>query len=252
MGVEIDPLSRTSLLVETFVNGKSVMSATGFIVKRSSGYFLITNWHVVTNKNPVTKLGLSPTLAEPDSIRIRHHLLDKVGWQILQEPLYFDDGVTPRWIAHQDGNNVDVIALPLTNITPNIAIHDLPLEMADVQMILHPSMPISIIGYPYGLSASNIWPIWKTGHLATDPEVNYDNKPSFLIDATTRSGMSGSPVAIRISGAYMKKQGVYTFPETIIYKFLGIYSGRLDNDVELGRVWRPNVLLEIFDSNKIL
>ena len=52
-------------------------------------------------------------------------------------------------------------------------------------------MPISIIGFPLGMSGPSRMAIWKTGHIATEPDVDYNGEPFFIIDATTRQGMSG-------------------------------------------------------------
>lgn len=37
--------------------------------------------------------------------------------------------------------------------------------------------------------------------------------------------------------------------ESRLNKFLGVYSGRIHGDVELGRVWRPQVIDEILGAH---
>jgi hypothetical protein len=34
------------------------------------------------------------------------------------------------------------------------------------------AMLISVIGYPQGLAAGKSWPIWKIGHIASDPDID--------------------------------------------------------------------------------
>jgi hypothetical protein len=52
---DIDPLSLTSVYLECFSLGISLGTATGFIVKHNTtGYYVITNWHVVSGKNAET------------------------------------------------------------------------------------------------------------------------------------------------------------------------------------------------------
>jgi S1-C subfamily serine protease len=49
-----------SLYIEVLRDNITLGSATGFIIKSNTQNYLITNWHVVTNKNPVTKNWLDP------------------------------------------------------------------------------------------------------------------------------------------------------------------------------------------------
>jgi hypothetical protein len=240
----IDPVSTQSLFIELFFGNTFLSSATGFVVAHNGVHHLITNWHVVTGRDAETEKPLSPTAAIPDTARIVYHMKDKLGaWVYGIEPLYSNE--VARWREHPRGREIDVIALPLSGIPKNSMVFPTDLALANADMRIHPAMPVSIIGFPLGLSAGGAWPIWKTGHIATDPDVDYDNRPSFLIDATTRGGMSGSPVVARVSGALQTQSGNYVIKTGITTKFLGVYSGRIHGDAELGRVWRPLVIDEI-------
>lgn len=54
---------------------------------------------------------------------------------------------------------------------------------------------VVVIGYPVGLYDSyNLTPIARTGHTATPIRVDYEGRPTFLIDAPIFPGSSGSPV----------------------------------------------------------
>jgi hypothetical protein len=66
-----------------------------------------------------------------------------------------------------------------------------------------------------------------------------------MVDATTRSGMSGSPVVLRLTGGFKKSSGGNMIASTGIHtKFLGIYSAQWTVS-ELGKVWFPKVINEI-------
>jgi hypothetical protein len=97
-----------------------------------------------------------------------------------------------------------------------------------------------VIGYPEGLfvrhSAQSVLPIWKTGHIASEPSVYIDDVPKLLIDAATCEGMSGSPVYVR---------------ERNFNRFLGIYTGRTSQLSELGFVFTPEAILEIISTGRI-
>jgi hypothetical protein len=246
--IYIDTLSGKSLMIQIYANNSAIASATAFVVQYEEKYFLITNWHVLSGQNAETKQTLSPTAACPNEIRIMHHVRDQIGkWKIISESLYETDG-KPRWLEHPLGNEIDVVALPLENIDSEIIIYPLDLKMSEVGIISQPGMPVFIIGYPYGLSAAGSWPIWKTGHIASDSDLDYDNKPVFLIDATTRQGMSGSPVVLRLKGGYKRRDGRFILAGGITTELLGIYSGRIHNQAEIGMVWKPRVIKEILEA----
>ncbi|KNZ68662.1 hypothetical protein Tfer_2753 [Thermincola ferriacetica] len=245
---KIDLLSVVSLYLEPQVNNNILGSATGFVVQYGQMPYLITNWHVVSGRNPNSGKLLSPeTGATPDSIRIFHHTAKLGEWIITSEALYDSDG-NPRWIEHKLGRKIDVVALPLSELD-KVKLYPLDLRLAESKIIPQPGMPASIIGYPFGLS-NFLWPIWKTGHIASDPDVDFDGCPIFLIDATTRSGMSGSPVVLRLTHTYYSNNVQGLVSEGVTTKFLGVYSGRIHNEAEIGKVWKPKVISEILTGAK--
>jgi hypothetical protein len=141
--------------------------------------------------------------------------------------------------------DVDVVALPLTDID-GVKLYPFDLALADTPLETLVAMPVSIIGFPFGADEITEFPIWKTGHIASEPWWNFKGRPVFLIDATTRGGMSGSPVGLRRSdGIGINPAGelVLASPEN---RFLGVYASRPDVGLELGNVWRPQVIHEIF------
>ncbi|MDZ4160132.1 MAG: serine protease [Anaerolineaceae bacterium] len=67
---------------------------------------------------------------------------------------------------------------------------------------------ILMIGYPVGLWDSvNNMPIFRKGITATHPNLNYEGKEEFLIDAACYPGSSGSPVFLYNPGNYVDRQG---------------------------------------------
>ena len=137
---------------------------------------------------------------------------------------------------------MDVVAFPLGDPDSGVGVHSFDLGLADFDMVIRVAMPVSIIGFPFGISAGGGWPIWETGHIATEPDVDYDGRPAFLIDATTRGGMSGSPVVARVYGVYQGSDGIPVALAEPATRFLGVYSGRIHAEAEIGRVWRPSIV----------
>lgn len=84
---------------------------------------------------------------------------------------------------------------------------------------------ILMIGYPVGLWDSvNNMPIFRRGITATHPNLNYQGRDEFLIDAACFPGSSGSPILLYNLGNYTDRQGSTVFGTRIA--LLGImYAG---------------------------
>lgn len=243
----LDPLSGQSLYLEEIYNTQKIARATGFVIEKDSILYLITNWHVVTGIDPVSGDTLDNQNRIPNRIVIYHHTNILGRWSQRIENLYTSSG-NRRWLEHPNGKKVDVVALPLSSINSNLKIYSFDLNLANTDMIPEVAMPVSIIGYPVGLNGLGNFPIWKTGHIASEPNLDYDGDPVFLIDATTRGGMSGSPVILRLKGGYRTKSGnrimVTSGYNTL---FLGVYSAQSPL-AEIGKVWKPIVINEILQN----
>ncbi|MCJ7603156.1 MAG: serine protease [Desulfobulbaceae bacterium] len=242
--VLIDPLSARPLYLIQIKGNEPLGTATGFIVEKENKHYLITNWHVVSGLSPQSGEALHPEGKTPDALLIWHHGKQLGTWKRKREMLVDDKG-NKRWLEHKKGKLIDIAALPLEAVTDDIQIYSLDLSLAEVNMVPGVAMPVSIIGFPVGLTSAGFFPIWKTGHIASEPNLDYQNEPLFLIDATTRGGMSGSPVVLRMSGGYKTSDGNMIMGSSYRTRFLGIYSGRLPRDSEIGRVWRPKLINEI-------
>lgn len=94
-------------------------------------------------------------------------------------------------------------------------------------------------------------PVWKRGTVATEPTLEIDALPKFLIDTATRNGMSGAPVVMHRNGFHNPGNLKDSF-FAVIESFVGVYSGRYGADSELeaqlGIVWRETVIDEILNK----
>lgn len=247
MPILIDEFSVKPLYLETYLGEQRLGVATGFVVKKNESYYLITNWHVVTGRNPFNNnLPLSTTgVADPNILRVWFHGQNLGNW-ISKEIRLINEAGDKLWFEHERCEQVDVVAIPFT-ITEDIKIYEIDLAMADFDLIIYPSEAVSIIGFPMALTSGGKFPIWKTGHVASDIDIDWDGKPAFLIDATTKGGMSGSPVIAKRVCIYQTSHG-NTVGNAV--RFLGVYSGReiSESGVEVGFVWKPRVISEILSG----
>jgi len=246
MPITIDEFSSKSLYLETYLNSQQLGIATGFVVKSNEHHYLITNWHVVTGRNPDDNQPLFRNgAADPNTMKIWFHAQPLGNWQPLTLNLIDTNG-DKQWLEHPLGNAVDVVGILLTALE-GIIIYDIDLSLANFDLMLYPSESVSIIGFPEGLTSGGRLPIWKTGHIASDIDIDWNGKPAFLIDATTKGGMSGSPVIAKRISIYQTSTGNRIGNAV---RFLGVYSGReiSASGIEIGFVWKPRVIAEIISN----
>ena len=226
-------------------NGQPLSTGTAFVVQASKGPVLVTNRHNVTGRNQETGAPLSITGGIPNEIVILHNRKEQLGqWLSKTEPLF--DGTTPQWVEHPTlSSKADFIALPLTQLN-EVALYPYDPKNPGPDIFVGPADSVSVIGFPFGVSAGGAFGVWATGFLASEPMVNFADLPIQLIDCRTRQGQSGSPViAYRSGGMIPMMNGdtaAFTGP---VSKFIGIYSGRINNESDLGIVWRASAILEL-------
>lgn len=230
--------------------GTAILSA----LNKKSRCAVITSRHNVTGRHQETGECLSKTLGIPDNIIIYFHQngSDIGKWLTVKIPLYRRDG-SPLWVEHPSlGEKADIVAL---NINWGNDVLCLPYYIEEetdrLKMLVSPAEPVSVIGFPFGISSSGKLPVWATGFLAQELSLISEERPVFLIDCRSRQGQSGSPViAFRTSGHRTVKEGRISAslsPNTV-WEFLGIYSGRVNSESDLGRVWHVSALLELLSA----
>lgn len=251
-----------SLFLRVLVRGQVLSTATGFVVEDQGRPFLVTNWHVFAGRDAITGELLSKFGAEPDAIEIAHN--GRKGWGSVvevTESLYdpedpdhedaFDR--VARWTGHPDGSAVDVAVLPLTMLDGiELVPHKLP-TIPSLDVIMEVTSELSVVGFPFGLKHAKKLAIWTRGTVATEYYVDYEDRPCFLIDARTRTGQSGSPVlyfstdsqSVKFRGdSWAGDRGSYS-------QLLGVYSGRLNLNSDLGYVWRPRAIAETLAAARL-
>ena len=244
--MEIDPKSVASHHLILYAFSEAVSSGTGFIVHVDGIYLLLTNYHVVSGRHPNNREKITNLTNIPDRILIPvlRNSGEKLSWFPVVQLL--NDYGEPRWSEHPKlGHQFDVIALPI-NVPSTCTLIPYPLEEGP-DIALHPSSDVSIIGFPEGMSASGITAIWKTGSIASEPELDIEGEEFFSIDANTRKGMSGAPVIARRFGTPLMKDGSNAVYSNTVDRMLGVYAGRAleASDMTLGRVWKWEVVKKL-------
>ncbi|ADT87619.1 trypsin-like peptidase domain-containing protein [Vibrio furnissii] len=140
-----------------------------------------------------------------------------------------------QWLFHPEADLAVMIMGPLLNVSAErgerffyrcLSAEQIPTneELADM-----PAMQeIVMVGYPNGIwDEVNNQPVFRKGITATHPELKYNGKPEFLIDAACFNGSSGSPViAVDKDSITTRTEGTVFAPGILRVRLLGIlYAG---------------------------
>lgn len=237
-----------SLLIELRAGGQSLGTGTTFVVDAPAGPVLLTNRHNVTGRRQDNGRPLSPTGGVPDSIRIVHNRAGKLGeWVVRDEALY--TGSTPRWREHPTlGAKADFVALPLTSLA-DVELYKYDVTNPGPSVRCGPTQTISVVGFPFGIQAGGSLAVWATGFVASEPDIDFDGLPVFLIDCRSRQGQSGSAViAYGNGGMFAMEDGSTAVMAGEVVRLLGIYSGRINEQSDLGIVWKTAALRELVET----
>ena len=239
-----------SLLLQMRVSGQPLATGTGFVVNANSRPVLLTNRHNVTGRRQDNDAPLSPTGGVPDSVCVLHNRAGKLGeWLFREEPLY--TAGRPLWVEHPVlGRKADVVALPLTALS-DVELYPYDVTNPGPQILYGPAQVISVVGFPFGLQAGGSLAVWATGFIASEPAVNFSGLPTFLIDCRSRPGQSGSAVIVYgAGGTFAMEDGSTAVMAGEVIRLLGIYSGRINEQSDLGIVWKVSAIAELLGAVK--
>lgn len=237
-----------SLYIEMFFNDNKISSGTCFIIERNGTYFLVTNKHNATGRDVAGEC-LSDTRAIPNYMKVYFRKNSNIHITTPKLiPLYSNDEIDDQqslWVEHPNQSEyIDVVCIPLeTYEDVEYLVVDI-FEGVDYEK--SETDLVSVIGFPFGLQGEYGSAIWSTGFIASNPIYRYDNQDKFLIDCRSRQGQSGSPVYAYNQAAIPQRIGGHNlFFNEPTAKFMGIYSGRINNMSDLGYVWKPTIIEEI-------
>ncbi len=238
---EINQNSIRPIYIEMFFDDIKLASGTASFVNSRKGPIFITNRHNVTGRHQETNEPLNGNFAIPNNIRFRVVGSHQPFWYAFD--LYVDNEPDcPVWTEHSIyGPTVDVIGILIPEIKN--AIH-LFVETSEDWHKWRVGDRVHVLGYPFGMSDN--FAIWSTGYIASEPDTNYKGLPSFLIDCRARPGQSGSLVIARfLPGDIVDYKGNMYRAQKEMVHFLGIYSGRINSESDLGIVWKMDALRNI-------
>ncbi len=263
---EIEHLSLLTTPIILKKGAKELSQGTGFFFVKDNVLYLVSNYHVITGSAP--DKGKDPI---GDSIEFYFHK-DKFNPKNVKKvtyPLLTKSGLQV-WKSSTEYKNADVsVILIPPYLYDGCQVSAITEKWAEAQIKVRPTSPLTLVGYPYGYyDKHNSLPIWKTGSIASEPHVDFEDKPLFVIDISAFPGMSGAPAFVVVNGAYEMEQGGTTVGQ--VRKFMGIYAsmqmlsekrylellpsntkkpGIINTEsLELGHVWKASLIFNIINN----
>jgi hypothetical protein len=246
-----------------------VSQGTGFFFAheyaQGNALFLITNYHVLTGEPPGSS---QPPIGNNIEFQLHRSADASADVKPIRLPLFTTEQ-RPIWISPVKQPDADVAVLPIPVTTyQDCKINCMSPDWSSRDLRVRPTSPITLIGYPYGFyDSTNQLPIWKTGSVASEPDVDFDGKPLFLVDVSAFPGMSGSPVLAISHGTFETEDGNVSTGR--MNRFLGIFASmkmreenryleelphstnlgiRARESLELGHVWKARLITETVES----
>ena len=195
----------TTVRIEATLPNNSISMGTGFIfnyVKNNKQYlFVVTNKHVIK-----------------DSIEGRLTFNQSDGEKPILSKVFTIEypNFEKQWIGHPQ-QDIDVAIMPfapvlneLSNKGVQIFFKSLTPDLIPSDKLLREEIDavedIVFVGYPSDIyDRRNLLPVVRKGITATPISVDFEGRPTFLIDASIFPGSSGSPVFLCNIGSYSPK-----------------------------------------------
>jgi len=267
IAMAIEHLSMITTPVILLKGDKMVSQGTGFYYElkdssQSTILFLVTNYHVLTGYSPKES---KPPKGDNIIFYLHNDIKNPGDVKQIKFPLFTKNG-KHIWLSSKEFPQADVAIIPLAaSLYDGVKVFVISEDWAKSDIKVRPTSTITLIGYPYGYYDKKNWlPVWKTGSIASEPDVDFEGKPLFLVDISAFPGMSGSPAFAIAYGAYETIAG----PTTVghVQKFLGIYASMqmlkeekyleeiisesklgfvVNESLELAHIWKASLIIKI-------
>ncbi len=254
-------------LITTKHLGKCYSAASGFFFQRDlpeeekdyiSNYWLVTNRHALYAKNDsIRHKYLVDSLTF--RVRIEENATSKLTW--IEATLTKDELLQKTRVLPDYGIDVAVIDIrekvrEVLSLVENSSITIAPIKdpmLADKSCFpIEVCDDVMIVGYPGGYyDMTNLYPIVKSGTIASMWGANFRGTKGFAIDAKLFPGSSGSLVITKPRMEDLQDGQYLIWKKDKLFYCLGIYSGKpLFNGAtfDLGQVWYYSLIPETIDK----
>jgi hypothetical protein len=251
-GRPLDVAELASLYLELISPGGEITGhGTGFVMRDAHrSPYLVTNRHVFTARNSKNDDKVAPGAVAPAAVVLPVMPADHISpWIPLVCRLGDTDG-RPLWREHpKHGKHFDVVALPLELDESLVDLVTMPQMAPLVRLDL--ATELFVVGFPVGFdpvtSGAGPLGVWSRGTISWRPSWDWEGLPSFLLDCRARPGQSGSPVIFYADDFTHFRAADGTTRTGPAFEFVGVYSGRMHNDSDIGIVWKRSAVVDVLN-----
>ncbi len=261
-------LNRMTTLIRTTTPQGEVFQGTGFFYSASDpaepggpqyqwvqiDLWVITNRHVVMPK-------VNGVETRPSAISVHLQRRDALGRLEWAPVVLSSDDIKERVRLHPD-EHVDVAAIDMSVLltqeiesnkdrftynSPFCLSRDL-LMRNNQKLQIEASSDVMVVGYPKGYYDDvNLFPIVKSGIVASKWGAEFRGDPCFLIDAKLFPGSSGSVVISKPIDVVVEKGQLFVVKDgEKAFALLGIFSGAFEDlDYGFGIAWYAETIGEL-------
>ena len=230
---------------------------------------------LITNKHVVCKTDINGNITLPERLSFNLRKID--GSNVKWHSIHLSKTELQQRVKIHTNTNVDIAAISILDLVNN-AIADTSNNIIGFSAVSEENLPgknmIDVevcddavtIGYPKGFyDTLNLFPIVKSGIIASRWGANFNGLPYVLIDAKLFPGSSGSLVISKPINQLISNNKIFTSTEKQ-FAFLGVYSGepfRQSTPIEfddftivrkdgfnLGVVWYSYLIPEILNTGR--
>lgn len=273
VGASINTLSLCCTPIELLSNDGDetiVSTASGFFWSHEGSAYLVTNWHVVTGKNPFTGQVLSKQGYVPQKFAyygVAYVLQDGLLEFIRERRVVTLTEAALRLFENPpliDGQSVDIVPIA---IPAGVVFGKNPAasgfsgaekttcfinEAGGQRIVTRAGDDCFILGYPLQNYEGLNLPIWKRGAISSDTNIGVGGRPIFLVDAATTPAMSGAPIVRKVGGFPVENRNIGAIEEFSAFDMIGVYAGRLESKelaaTNIGYGWYKSLLPKLIDD----
>ncbi|MCJ1708045.1 serine protease [Microbacterium sp. VKM Ac-2923] len=259
-------VSGRTIRLEMWWEHQRLAVGSGFIATYGGENFLVTARHNLSGRDWPSNALMSEWSVEPDRVVMKMQVAAAgvLAWSDRAVRVLGDDGA-PLWYEHPTlGRGADIAVLPLEDDEQwFVDAFDIAKPDAEHEPMLSAGDDLFVVGFPRGFTPYVGLPIWTRASVASEPALDYDNRPMYLVDARTRKGHSGSPVVLRPGrGRTVRMRDGSDHTTSIDDSWVaGLYSGRVrisgENEpgqadqacaappetLDIGLVWKTSAIL---------
>lgn len=244
--------------------GVEMGTGSGFVVYDAAKgrHLLFSNRHVLAGLKPNNEYMWQREL--PTSVEVLFPSTADYTVPVSRRFDLLDSNNEALYLQHPVlGYRADIVALPLP-ADPDV--HLLPVQPighwriqrdgleTHIPVELSPADIVFVVGFPLGYNGgSETLSIWTQAAVASEPALDLDGVARFLVDGATRSGLSGAPVFAHLpQGAWSPLNAIGDAGGMSVHMttkrmtaLVGMYSGRISDESDLGYVWKARLIDEI-------